>query len=736
MLGSGGYLFFNRNDRSDITNARESLGSVKPVGADIRIKGDTDVSWSPVSRDANVFSNDRVFTGEKSAAKVKLKNLENFTVEPNSPILISDENKKSAVNLSAGGFLTNIRKGVTLLVKYKGRETNVTSDGATIRLGASGDDLNLVVLHGEANVTNASKSTEPQVVKANEELKISAGGQTQMTTHAVTLLSPEPAATLWDDGKPVEFAWSPSLTKSMRLEVSQDPEFKADLQTITVEGENATTLLKPSATYFWRIVGEEPGSDQSPVSSFSLNPLTPPQLEKEKMEFHVKRDDKGRFDQSATLLWKDLVGSDFFRIETSVSSDFHDIKDAIEVEKTEFALNRLQEGTLYWRVTSKAKNRPDLISQTGIINVIVDAPVLAPREPAQVPPETPTTLVPAPPTSLIPSTTTTLAPTTTTVAPPPPVSVTPPAQLKVIESILKPVSNVPPSESVQVRALELPPVPLVIPQPPAPRELPPVPRIDPPVTAPLPQATASAPPKRPPIGLKLFAGVGATYFAYQENLFDVQTSYHSLPTESWNFGANFEVTDKVDVGVSLRSTDLSFDNSSVGLSTTHAQWQIMTLEGSSRSNLLFTPAPNTNLPYISEFRWLWGLQLHQIPLALFENSGNLPTLRNVDLINLSLGGSYVRYLNPWTRASILMHFQYPLSASPTSSGATFTVTSPFIFDGSIGIEKNISEHAWLGLHWLGQYNDLHFNYSDPQVTEHGEHSAIFSTVEMRLLFDY
>ena len=692
---SGGYLFFNKENRTVKRQAEENLGFVRPVGVDVRIKGDTDQAWNSVVRDANVFRNDRVFTGAKSEAKVKLKNRQDFTVEPSSLIIISDEKDRSTIDLSSGGFLTQIRKGVQLLVRYKGRETHIISDGATVRLASIGDDLHFVVLKGEASVGDETKS--PKIVKTNEEMTIAANGAFETESHPIELLTPEAGASVWDNGEPTAFRWSGVQTlaaqkNSVFLEISQDPEFKKDVQKIESQGEGVSVKLASSNVYFWRVISEKTGSSQSAISSFSMSALTPPQLEHEKLEVQLTESENGSTKEPILLRWKDSIGSESFKLETSLKSDFSDVKENSETEKTEFLLGNPSAGTLYWRVTSRASNRPDLVSKTGQITLV--EPQVKTREPAEVEPQPTATPVPIPSPTPEPTATPTPEPT------PKPTPVPTP----------KPIPTPEPQPVAQPEKQEARLCPMAEPTP--------------------------SNPKKPPIGLTLFAGAGAAYTAYQENLFDVQTSYHSLATPSWDMGAVFKVTDTIDVQASYRSTQLNFINSSVGLPDTHSQWQILALEGSSRSSLFFKPAKDDQTPYESEFRWLWGIQAHEIPFALFQNSGNTPIQRSIDLINLSLGGSYVHYINPWTRTNILMRGQYPLSSSPTGAGASFSMSSPIIFDGSIGIEKNLTGHAWLGLHWLGQYNDLHFSYIDPQVTEHGEQSAIFSTIELRLLFDY
>jgi hypothetical protein len=92
-------------------------------------------------------------------------------------------------------------------------------------------------------------------------------------------------------------------------------------------------------------------------------------------------------------------------------------------------------------------------------------------------------------------------------------------------------------------------------------------------------------------------------------------------------------------------------------------------------------------------------------------------------------------LNSTTRTTILGRLQYPLSSGSVSS-ATLTLKPLLIFDGSVGIEKRLMPSTWLGLHWYGQYQNINFTYRDSLVTAEGKQSAVFSTLELRLLFEY
>lgn len=235
-------------------------------------------------------------------------------------------------------------------------------------------------------------------------------------------------------------------------------------------------------------------------------------------------------------------------------------------------------------------------------------------------------------------------------------------------------------------------------------------------------------PRQDEAGLRLFFGLGVSYVLYKEDLTDVATDYHDFRGPSTLIGVAADVVPGLAVEASYKNTPIRFDNSSVNLDALKGSWQTLVLQGASGSR------PDR----IGELLWkfLWGFQLHQMPLALFENGTNTPVMKNVQLATASVGaeGSYMT--NERTRLNMLMRYQQPIGYSASAGGSALSMTSKLFFDGSVGIDKKIGDKVWMGLHWYGQSHNFKFKYRDADVTAEGDHSGLFSTLELRLGFDF
>lgn len=318
--------------------------------------------------------------------------------------------------------------------------------------------------------------------------------------------------------------------------------------------------------------------------------------------------------------------------------------------------------------------------------------------------------------------------TTAIVAPAPTPAPAPPTAPLVTQTI----QNAPSSPAPPPTSSEPPIVPLAqqAPKPPIAPMPPPAPLAIP-VAAPappLPSPLMCALPRQK-IGLRLFAALGINYVRYSEDLTDVITNYADLRGPSMHLGIGMDLGDESSVEATYKSTPFRFDNSSVGDATLSGTWQTLSVQGIAKSRT-FTANETAG----SEYAWLYGFQIHQVPYALFENATNKAVVRPIQLIDLSLGGRWRKMINPWTRTEIFLRGQYPISTS--STGSTFSAKGVLLFDGSIGAEKKVTDLLWVGLHWYGQYHNLKFKYNDSLVTAEGSHSTLFSNLEVRLTWDF
>lgn len=288
---SAAYLFAPSDQIIRFEDQSKSLGFIKPSGHDVRIRTESENDWNQVDRDINIYTNDRLFTGSGSTAVVNIKNKQKFTVEPNSLIVLSSRENTIDIELKDGGFLGEVQKGVKLVVRQKGRITEINGDDTIVKLNSTSEtSMKIVVLQGEARVktsdvkelppqeknvaqsdvekeTNSDSkqeakqetkqedkqntneqlktaqavvtpplpASEPQevIIKANNEAKITLE---KIEVHPLQIYLNEPVAgsTVWLNENKVQFSWSAKgdnlNNKKFILEVSADPQFKTELQ--------------------------------------------------------------------------------------------------------------------------------------------------------------------------------------------------------------------------------------------------------------------------------------------------------------------------------------------------------------------------------------------------------------------------------------------------------------------------------------------------------------------------
>ncbi|MFZ4405371.1 MAG: hypothetical protein ACOYOK_14830, partial [Pseudobdellovibrionaceae bacterium] len=102
----------------------------------------------------------------------------------------------------------------------------------------------------------------------------------------------------------------------------------------------------------------------------------------------------------------------------------------------------------------------------------------------------------------------------------------------------------------------------------------------------------------------------------------------------------------------------------------------------------------------------------------------------------SLGASYQQRWSNKTTGLLGLNIQSPIHYSPISSGAQFSLKPLLMFDGFIGVEKKIHNDWAIGTFWYGQYNYIQFSYKDSSIDTSGSQTALFSSLELRLIYSF
>lgn len=680
LLATGALLLYQKRS-PPVTDSSGSIGSVRPVGSDIRVKGESEHAWNAVARDSSVFRNDRVYTGQNSRAKVTLKNQQKFTVEPNSLIVITDDDKKQVLDFTTGGIFAELKKGLKLVVKHQGKETELTaSENATVRLSSvQGGALKLTVLKGEAELHRAGKE-QPEKVTASSELNLSDPASTPVAS-SYNLLLPRPGEEKWSQHMETEFQWtkSPAGGES-RVEVATDPEFKQIVASGKTSSPGLKLRLPGTATYFWRVSSVDA---RSPVSSFSILALLPPQISSF-TEIEIEPDQNGRSPNPINFSWNDQIASEEYDLELAHDREFLNIVETRKVRTASSAIPSLELGRYYWRVRSKSPGRESLLSNTGeLVLKTKDQQISMPVADAKK---------------------------TVSAAPPETVSPTPRAKAAApLAKSFRPRPKIKPVEE-------------------------PAPDTDagdrsPGAVSPDTGSASTAPlnlDQQQSSSVKhwVWAGSGYNYQYYQQSIPSVDGSakFNNVQGPTAIVRAGFE-GDTMGLDASYKSTPGRMESSSsVDVTNGNYNWQTFTLEGLYRLSALWNVR--------------FGVQHHIMPFMVLDPNTATVDVDSNTLTLATLGVDRSFPLSPKWRAEWMMRYQQPLMAN-AAKGASFSVDPKFAFDGSVGTVYNLSDQLRLGFYWYGQWHRYSFSYSSSSTSRFsGEQTLFYSNIEARFGFEF
>jgi hypothetical protein len=130
------------------------------------------------------------------------------------------------------------------------------------------------------------------------------------------------------------------------------------------------------------------------------------------------------------------------------------------------------------------------------------------------------------------------------------------------------------------------------------------------------------------------------------------------------------------------------------------------------------------------FKLRGGLQHHAVPLLVLTKERTLLTEAGT-MSTLSIGGMFDWILSDKLNFEIFMRYQHPIKY-----GGVFSASSAFIFDGSVGLSRLISERFVFGANWLGQRHQYSYSYQGTTPLENGRGNQVlfFSIFEVQLRY--
>lgn len=260
------------------------------IDGSVRVKKASTNTWIPADYSLALERNDVVQTSPEGIAKVVFTDGTNYTVKPDSLIVIQENSLNSAqqtqvtVQVTTGTVdlaTANIGPGSRSQVSVAGANLNIASQSAAeVKNNPNVDEHAFLMQKGTGEVV---RGEEKEKIGANEMLSFTNDASEKMAKSKViappVLINPaaQQQVTLSAGEKGVTFSWTPvENVRGYHLTVSRNQFFNATslVYDKTVTGEQIALSI-PEGVYFWKVQSVGDGgkfSAESPMARFSLVP--------------------------------------------------------------------------------------------------------------------------------------------------------------------------------------------------------------------------------------------------------------------------------------------------------------------------------------------------------------------------------------------------------------------------------------------------------------------------------
>lgn len=254
----------------------------------VRVKKASSNTWVQADYSVALERNDVIQTSSEGIAKVVFTDGTNYTVKPDSLIVIQENflnaSQQSAVTVQVTTgtvdlATSNISQGSKSQVSVAGAVANIGSDSAVqVVNDPRNDEHSVLVKKGSGEV---ARGEEKEKIGANEKLSFASESEKMVRTKEIAppiLINPAtPQVSLAAGEKGVTFSWSQvEGVHGYRLSIAHNQFFSGSSVVFdkTVTGEQIVLSI-PEGAYFWKVrsIGDSgKESADSPVNRFTLAP--------------------------------------------------------------------------------------------------------------------------------------------------------------------------------------------------------------------------------------------------------------------------------------------------------------------------------------------------------------------------------------------------------------------------------------------------------------------------------
>ncbi len=336
----------------------EKIGFTKLSDNDVRRRFKTNFSWSNLKKENEIYQGDSIFTGEASEAIIATNNGEEIIISANSLVVINTKKDSILLDMEYGSVQGKIGKDSKLLIASDNKITELSGDGATLKLDMQkGKKLIVNVLAGEVKLKSDKGMqvlNKDQAAELGDKFRVIDPDNAE-----IELISPFANKRL--RGKEMDnltFNWKSSFPfAEYEVEVASDPQFKK----VIVQQKTNQNYFKPKdlpegGALFWRVKAKAAKKNTITASSamtFFVAASTPPNLDSPGQDQKFDWVDEGLNESQGLALnfdWTPTSQYPKFELQIAKDEKFLNLIATEMVITNSWTSPVLKPDTYYWRV--------------------------------------------------------------------------------------------------------------------------------------------------------------------------------------------------------------------------------------------------------------------------------------------------------------------------------------------------------------------------------------------------
>jgi urease accessory protein UreE len=256
------------------------------IDGTVRVKRISTNSWVPADYNVALEKGDVVQTSSEGIAKVVFADGTNYTVKPDSLIVVQDNSVNSAQQTSVAVQVTTGTVDLSTSTMSHGSKSQVIVAGATANLSPDtsaevvndnrSDQHAILLKKGSATV---SRNSETVKLGDYERVSFKVDSPQMSKTKEIgppTLIEPANMypVLVGSTAHPVTFSWTPmDNVKQYRVKISKNPYFSSTVFNGVVEASQIQLTNLPEGAYYWEVQsigGSNKESVESEKNRFTL----------------------------------------------------------------------------------------------------------------------------------------------------------------------------------------------------------------------------------------------------------------------------------------------------------------------------------------------------------------------------------------------------------------------------------------------------------------------------------